>query len=342
MDSQLSLSIIEIVVLMLGAIILGVTIHFFIASRRSLKESSPAVLKQFQKEAEDWKLRYFNEIELRDKELENMRKKLEDAEENSHIHSIEAEENRIKNKKLLAELEDLKKNPVMVAAPAAGKAGIMEQLLQAQGSLKTYNDKISELLGQIDIAREAEERQQEILQTNEELSIQIEELRYKLSQKESEIHNFRQKQELTAEMRSGLESAYNEFNVLQDKIQKLEGQISASRKLNLEYEELKEEHSKMARDYEEQRHKYQALSQENHELQTALNEAEDQLRDSVFQRQQLQKKVAYLEELNNDMQAVADANKKLESQMKRIGELESMLNIMTEEREELARKQMRP
>lgn len=339
----MSLSIIEIVVLMLGAIILGVTIHFFIASRRSLKESSPAVLKQFQKEADDWKLRYFNEIELRDKELEIMRKKLEEAEENSHIHSIEAEENRIRNKKLQAELEELKKNPVMVTTPSTGKTGIMEQLLQAQGSLKTYNDRISELLGQIDIAREAEERQQDILRLNEELSIQIEELRYKLSQKESEIHNFRQKQELTAEMRSGLESAYNEFNVLQDKIQKLEGQISASRKLNLDFEELKEEHSKMARDYEEQRHKFQALTQENHTLQTALNEAEDQLREAIFQRQQLQKKVAYLEELNNDMQAVADANKKLEGQMKRIGELESMLNIMTEEREELARRQqLRP
>ena len=342
MDSQLSLSIIEIVVLMLGAIILGVTIHFFIASRRSLKESSPAVLKQFQKEAEDWKLRYFNEIELRDKELDKLRKQLEDAEENGHIHSIEAEENRIRNKKLQAELEELKKNPVVVATAAPGKSGILDQLLHAQDNLKAYNDQVSQLLQQIDIARETEQRQQEILRNNEELTIQVEELRYKLSQKETEIHTFRQKQELTAEMRSGLESAYNEFNVLQDKMQKLEGQINASRKLSLEYEELKEVHSKTLRDYEEQRHKYLALSQENQELQGSLQEAEDQLRESVFQRQQLQKKVAYLEELNQDMQAVSEANKKLESQMKRIGELESMLNIMTEEREELVRKQMRP
>ena len=39
------------------------------------------------------------------------------------------------------------------------------------------------------------------------------------------------------------------------------------------------------------------------------------------------------------MQAVADANKKLEGQLKRIGELESMLNVVAEERDELARKQ---
>jgi hypothetical protein len=41
----------------------------------------------------------------------------------------------------------------------------------------------------------------------------------------------------------------------------------------------------------------------------------------------------YLEELNNDLQLVADANKKLETQLKRIGELESMLNMMSGERE---------
>lgn len=344
MDSQLSLSIIEIVVLMLGAIVLGVTIHFFIASRRSLNASSPAVLKQFQKEAEDWKLRYFNETELRDKELENLRKKLAEEEENNSINLIEAEETRIKNKKLQAEIEALRNQAAVTVPQAAptgpGKAGYIDQLYQAQSNLKEYNEKISALLGQIDLVKETEERQQEILRNNEELSIQIEELRYRLSQKEKEINSARQQQELTAEMKSGLESAYNEFNTLQDKIQKLENQVTVSRKLNLEYEDLKEEHSKVARDLEEIKHKYHSASQEVQILQSALDEAEDKLRESNFQRQQLQKKVAYLEELNNDMQAVTDANKKLEGQMKRIGELESMLNMVAEERDELARKKL--
>ena len=66
----------------------------------------------------------------------------------------------------------------------------------------------------------------------------------------------------------------------------------------------------------------------------------DKLREANFQRQQLQKRVAYLEELNEDMKAVADANKKLEGQIRRIGELESKLNMVAEERDELARKQI--
>ena len=37
---------------------------------------------------------------------------------------------------------------------------------------------------------------------------------------------------------------------------------------------------------------------------------------------------------------IADANKKLEVQIRQIGELESMLNVVSEERDNLSRKQM--
>jgi hypothetical protein len=66
MGSQLSLSILEIIVLMVGAITLGFTIHFFLTSRRSLNQSMFEASGQPQKEAEAWKLRYFNEIEHRE------------------------------------------------------------------------------------------------------------------------------------------------------------------------------------------------------------------------------------------------------------------------------------
>lgn len=337
MDSQLSLTILEIIVLMLGAIVLGVTIHFFISSRKSFKASAPADMIKANKGLEEWKLRYLNEIEYRDKELENLKKRLAESEENNEINAIEAEETRKQNKKLLAEIESLKMN----VQPVAGKPGYMNQLSQAQNSLKEYNDKINQLLGQIDIVKESEEKQQEIIKSNEELTNQIDDLKFMLSQKEKEINGIRQKHELTSEMASRLDSAYSEFSILQDKIQKLESQVFVSRRLNLEYEDLKEEHSKIVRDFEEQKNKYHAAFNENQQLQTALAETEDKLKEANFQRQQLQKKVAYLEELNNDMQAVTDANKKLENQLKRIGELESMLNMVAEERDELAKKQVK-
>ncbi|HNR15920.1 MAG TPA: hypothetical protein PKG90_04540 [Chitinophagaceae bacterium] len=332
----LSLSVIEIIVLMLGAITLGITIHFFIVSRKSLKDATSDITGKLNKELEVWKLKYFNDTELRDKELDKLRKQLADAEENSNIYSIEAEEMRIVNKKLQTEMESMrKKAPLQPTAVQAEKSDYLEQLRLAQNSLLEHNEKINQLLGQIDIVKETEEKQQEIIKTNEELSSQIEDLRFRLSQKEKEINNIRQKEHLTTEMNAMLDSAYSEFNVLQDKMHKLENQVNISRRINLEYEELKEVQHKMTRDFEEQKLKYQAAVEENRRLRLEMTETEDKLKESDFQRQQLQKRVAYLEELNNDMQAMTETNKKLEGQLKRIGELESMLNVIAEERDQL-------
>ncbi len=336
--ANLSLSIVEIILLVFFAIVLGITIHFFITSRRSLK-STFTEPKKNEQDLNEWKMKYFNDVEIKDKELSSLRQQLEEAEENSKIYLIEAEESKKQNKKLQQELEAARKaTPQLSHGSHTDKMNYYEQLRQAQNSLMEHNEKINQLLSNIDIIKETEEKQKEILKDNEELYNQIEDLRSMLSQKEQEINNTRQKAHLSKEMTSMLDNAYLEFNTLQEKIQKLESQVSSSKNINLEYEDLKEEHIKMSRDFEEQRTKLNALSSENRELQALLAETEDKFKDAHFHRQQLQKRVAYLEELNNDLQAVSDANKRLESQIKRIGELESMLNVVAEERDKLMRK----
>jgi len=334
--TSLSLSVVEIIVLMAGAITLGITIHFFITSRRSMK-SSPMEAEKLSKTLEEWKLRYFNDTEARDKQLADLRKRLDDTEETSEINAIEAEENRKLNKKLQAELAVLQQNPVQVTVTEK-QPDYITQLRQAQSSLLEHNEKINQLLGQIDIVKETEEKQQEILKVNEELSHQIDDLQSMLSQKEKQINNIQQKEHLTNEMTSMLDNAYSEFGVLQEKMQKLESQVNASKLINLEYEDLKENHYRISQDFEVLKQKNGAVVTENKQLLEELTETEDKLKEANFQRQQLQKRVAYLEELNNDMQAVSDANKSLETQIKRIGELESKLNMVAEERDELARK----
>lgn len=333
----LSLDIIEIAVLMLGAIVLGITIHFFLTSRRNLKASLSPNKDKKGLDLNEWKLKYFNDIEIRDKELSSLRQQLQESEENRNIYLIEAEEMRKQNKKLQSELETARHAAPSLAG--AEKMDYFEQLRQAQSSLLEHNEKINQLLSNIDIIKETEEKQKEILRDNEELYGQIEELRAVLAQKEKEIGNIRQKAHLSKEMTSMLDNAYLEFNTLQEKIQKLESQVNSSKMINLEYEDLKEEHYKVRRDYEEQKHKLASLTNENRELREQLGEAQDKLGESNFQRQQLQKRVSYLEELNNDLQAVSDANKRLESQIKRIGELESMINVIAEERDQLMRRQ---
>jgi myosin heavy subunit len=352
MAATLSLSVLEIVLLLFGAIILGVTIHFFIASNKSLKAAANE-LKKDGFAQDEWKLRYFNDMELRDKEIASLKQQLIEAEENANIYSNEAEEVVKVNRKLEAEIVTLKKQlasaqaPVSAPTPVPAPAPVIEkvkpegdyldQLRQAQYGLLEHNQKINQLLSNIDVIKEKEEAQREILRANEELSAQINIMRQQLTEKEIEINNIRQKEHLASEMKSMLDSTYTEFNTLQSKIQKLESQLNSSRKMNLEYEDLKEAHSKLSKDFEEYKLKVSGLTIENQQLQAQLMEVEDKLREANFQRQQLQKRAAYLEELNNDLQVVSDSNKKLEAQLRRVGELESMLNVVSEERDHLMR-----
>lgn len=491
MAASLTLSIVEIVVLLLGAIILGITIHFFITSRKNLRipkdESSKADLAR-----NEWKLKYFNDMEIKDREITSLTNRVNTAEgnadefamelsevkrlykalkataETSRQESMHEESNQLliatlrdENKELQDQLETIQvklqdeqhlqrrivsleeqndelldqlassrqtnqhghqleqeiaslrqdndqlqqqlisaqqsqpqpedhhplvnalkeqndqlreqlvnltrqissqdesaqqliaelrnQNQQLQEELAAVKQGSEEsaykqddyltRLMEAKHSLLEHNQKINELLGNIEVIKEKEELQQEMARTNEELAAQIEYMRDRLADKESEINNIRQKETLTKEMSSMLDNAYSDFNMLQDKIRRLEAQLTSSRMDSLEHEDLKEAHLKLTSDLERYRQKSQALTSENLQLQQELNLIEDKLKESNLQRQQLQKKVAYLEEINNDLQAVSDANKKLEGQLRRIGELESMLNVVSEERDQLMQKQ---
>lgn len=338
----LTLSVLEVVLLLFGAIILGITIHFFIASNRSLKATTREMEKANPLQ-DEWKLKYLNDTEAKDRDIAELRQQLAEAEENARIYSTEAQEIHREKRALEIEMANMQK---LAALPATTLpiekekvVGIdyLEQLRQAQNSLMEQNQKINQLLGNIDVIKEKEEMQREILKSNEELAAQVGSMRTQLSEKEKEIHQIKQKEQLTSEMKSMLDNTYHEFNTLQVKIQKMESQLTAAKMMNLEFEDLKELHTKVSRDFEESKFKANALTLENQQLHTQLIELEDKLREVNFQKQQLQKRASYLEELNNDLQVVSDTNKKLESQLRRVGELESMLNMVSEERDLLMR-----
>lgn len=332
---SLTLSVFEVTFLFICAIVVGVVIHFFITSRRNLDKTIKAV-KPKSNGLDEWKLKYFNEMEARQREIDEIKQKLLDADESNKIYQMEIEELRRQNKKLSSE-PDLSK---MIKPPGETKPDYLEQLRQAQENLLEHNRKISQLLEQVDVIKESEEKTLEIQRSNKELSTQINDLKYLLEEKEEEINKVKQRENITSEMNSMLDNAYSEFNVLQGKLQKLELQLSSSKMINIEYDDLKESHYKMTREFDETRNKLNHYLQENQNLQIQLEQTENKLSEANMQRQQLQKKVSYLEELTNDLQQMSEANKKLEHQIKRMGELESMLNVVAEERDKLRNKQM--
>ena len=319
---QMSLTLLEIIILMLGAIGLGITIHFFIVSRKSLRTLSPGQDKIDQK-LEQWKLRYLNDMERKEIELQQLRKLVDEM--NEKQSSLDEENDNLRYK--IERLKEAKENEV----PAV-QADYIRKLEEARQGLEAQNQKISDLISGINALSSNPGTGGEMHQANRALQSQLEELQWKLEAKEQEIREIRQASQVSSEMNSMLDNAYREFNLLQEKIVKLEGQVSSSQKITLEYEDLREGSYKASKDLEEQRLRLNEMINENRELQMEISETSEKLREANFQRQQLQKRVAYLEELNQDLQSVADANRKLESQLKRIGELESLLQVMAEER----------
>ena len=64
-------------------------------------------------------------------------------------------------------------------------------------------------------------------------------------------------------------------------------------------------------------------------LKEANLEQEEKLKEAICQRQQFQKRAAFLEELNHDLQEISEHNKKIESQLRRVSDMENLLARIT-------------
>ncbi len=329
---QLTLGLPEIIICQLGAIVLGFTIHFFWRSRKSLLIHDPAAEAGIS-DNDNWKLKYYNDMDMQENLAQQLRERLAQAQENEQILSIELDETK-------KELEEVSYRPVVVAKEPAGgedkavahgpQADYLTQLKSAQDNLLEHNNNIHRLLEQIDTLRESEKKYQDLQKLNEQLNEQLKESTRSLADKENEIKHARQQQKLAEEISSRLDQAYQEYNVLQDKLHKLDGYLAFPNKKSAEYEELQDSYFKLTKEFDEMKLRQISLRDENQRISRILADTEDKLREANFQRQQFQKRAAFLEELNNDLQQVSEHNKKLESQLRRISEMEALLSKATQ------------
>ncbi len=68
-----------------------------------------------------------------------------------------------------------------------------------------------------------------------------------------------------------------------------------------------------------------SLREENQRLTRILADTEEKLKEANFQRLQFQKRSAFLEDLNHDLQEISEHNKKIESQLRRVSDMETLL-----------------
>lgn len=136
---------------------------------------------------------------------------------------------------------------------------------------------------------------------------------------------------LTNEMAERLEKAYQEFNIMQDRILKIQSEVVIPQNRNFEFEELEQSYFRLTKECDELKLKQLNLLDDIQQLTRKLADNEEKLRDTNFHKQQLSKKVNFLEELVKDMHEVSGHSKKLELQLRRINEIETLLNRTTSE-----------
>jgi DNA repair exonuclease SbcCD ATPase subunit len=321
---RLTVGITEIIIFQLGAIVLGFAIHLFLTSRKNTRLQMQQPLDSAAaQEADEWKLKYFNDTEDLEKRIQKLQHELKLSKDNEQFLAIEIDSVR-------QERQELLESQAEITSPAKQTTDYLERLQEAQLSMIQNNQRVHQLLSQIEQLKQMEQKQQELLQANDVLSKQMGDMRLQLMEKENDIRTLRQQSRLGEEMQQRLEKVYSDYNGLLDKMHKLESHVSTSQKEGISYAELQDSYFKVTKELDEFKLKYLSLLEDNQRTTRMLAELEDKHRESNFQRMQLQKKVTYLEELNLDLQQVAEHHNKLHSQMKRISEIEQLLAKATQ------------
>jgi hypothetical protein len=309
---QISVGIWEILIFQLGAMVLGFFIHFFIVSRKSVTASAsePSVLAESAIDPGEWKLKYLEGQDTQKKVMEDLKKELVAAQENEELLNIELEE-------LKKIIDDLRKSP-SPAKPVP--TPVSDYLLPEQ------HQRIASLQEQLEIARENERKHVAIQSMNDQLSAQLSEWRKINFEQEALIKQLRQEQLLVVEMKERLAHSQEEFMSLQEKLKKMETYLAQPHYRSYEYEDLQQNYLRLTKEHDELRFKQMTILEENQRLTRLMTDTEDKLREANFQRQGLLKKITYLEELNFDLQQLSGHNKKLEMQLKRLSEIESLIS----------------
>jgi chromosome segregation ATPase len=335
---QLTVRLPEIIICELGALILGFTIHFFWNSKKDLDLKHPDQNAGIS-DNDNWKLKYYNDMDMQERAQQQLRERLTQVQETERVLSMELEENRGETDELREELEivhtrltetESKLKPPPTTDQPDYTNNYIVQLRLAQEKLAEHNNLITRLLDQTRLVEESETKTHELLRQNEELHEQIRGAGQQLLEKEAEISHLRHQQKLAEEMGIRLDKVYEEYSTLQDKLLKLQNYLTQPHTRGTDYDELKDSYFKLGKDHDEMKLKYLSLREENQRLNRIVADTEEKLKEANFQRQQYQKRSAFLEELNHDLQEISEHNKKIESQLRRVSDMESLLTKITQ------------
>ena len=210
------------------------------------------------------------------------------------------------------------------------------ELTRALRQMEAVNSNKEEATHKSDPFTEAAENKEEDYSGGDDFL--IEQLRNRIADRDAEIKELQQEIDIQQRGQTRLDTVQPSYKDLQAKVQQMEGQARQSAGLTAKIDSLETEVEALQEGLYKKEEKVRELSVENARLYDRLNSAEDKLVEGNRQRQQLQKKIAFLEEVASDMQQLSEAAHKLKTETRRTAELESMLDLITEERDALLKR----
>lgn len=316
----INVTLIEVIVLNAGAIILGVTIYFFLQSRKTL-------LKTMDVQSSNNSVSKYKRVEEIQPQKNNTLNGSRKNSKSIDISELKEHLSHLREHKSIPKHEEpVFKKDKHVHAKEDLTVSLKETIARQQKILDGFLQQVEEL---------EDGGKDELFQKNDELQSDVERLEQILEKRDVEIEELKKRTAVAEKMASRVDDIYNDFQQLQSKIVTLEKQAARANNLALELENLQQSYDQVLKDLERKQEKLEELVEENQRMRIELESTEDKLNESNLQRQQMMKKVQFLQDLNSDMQSMSETNKKLQTELRRIGELESMLNMMSEERDYL-------
>jgi chromosome segregation ATPase len=302
---QIQFSITDIIVLQVMAIVLGFIIHFALVNRRKLQAM---------------------------------------IEENKKQNSLTGTGGRYADDPPVKPRWPEKKKPVpelipapmaapkahKIARPVADVAEIPDVLHDLTQSIRQQQKTLNQLLTRVDKLDTPEEKSAD----ENVATIRA------LEEKEAELLKTKQQLSATQKVAGRVTEVYREFDLLQQKMAELEESASKTNELAMELDETQQAYDQLKKDLNRTQDKLHTAVEENSHLHQQLAQTEDKLSEANLQRQQLQKRVQLLENLNTELQQMSEANQKMKNELRRIAELESLLSLVSDERDLLLKKRI--
>ncbi len=304
----INLNLVAFIVLPLGAITLGVTIYFFLKTRESLKQTMESNRAA--------------SISTTHKEAVTSRRK-------TLLTDLEKQFSRMKQRVAAERTVESRSSTKESTTHPPVVDDLKTTILQQQKLLNAYLQQVEHL---------ENDGKEEMRKQNQLLEKEVARLHHIIEQKDQEIEEILQQSSAEDKMAARIDEVYREFEQLQAKMAHFEKQAGKANNLAIELEDAKHSYEQVHRELLRKHERLEEIMNENQKMRMEMDILEDKLADANLQRQQLQKKVQFLQEISTDMQSISDANKKLQTELRRIGELESMLHMMAEERDSLLRK----